>query len=85
MHGNNGLNMKDTVHVSDLIILYLQDTVLALQSLSEFAAMVYSNNFDLQITVKAGTFSKQFQVNPTNALILQATEVLSNSYIDFIF
>ena len=84
MHGINGLNMKDTVYVSDLI-LCLQDTVLALQSLSEFAAMVYSNNFDLQITVKAGTFSKQFQVNPTNALILQAVEVLSNSYIDFIF
>ncbi|XP_071127944.1 CD109 antigen-like isoform X2 [Mytilus edulis] len=54
-----------------------QDTVLALQSLSEFAAMVYSNNFDLQVSVTAGNFTKQFQVNPTNALILQVAELSS--------
>ncbi|XP_022321696.2 CD109 antigen-like isoform X2 [Crassostrea virginica] len=52
-----------------------QDTVMALQALSEFAKMAYSNNFDIQMTVTAGSFSHQFSVNAQNALLLQSVEL----------
>uniref|UniRef100_K1RWY1 CD109 antigen n=1 Tax=Magallana gigas TaxID=29159 RepID=K1RWY1_MAGGI len=52
-----------------------QDTVVALQALSEFAKMVYSNNFDIQMTATAGNFSHQFSVNAKNALLLQSIEL----------
>ncbi|XP_048758952.2 CD109 antigen-like isoform X2 [Ostrea edulis] len=54
-----------------------QDTVLALQALSEFAKMAYSNNFDIQMTVTTGSFSHQFSVNARNALLLQSVELPS--------
>ncbi|XP_062608191.1 CD109 antigen-like isoform X3 [Saccostrea cucullata] len=54
-----------------------QDTVLALQALSEFAKMAYSSNFDIQMTVTTDTFSHQFSVNAKNALLLQSVELPS--------
>ncbi|XP_060587232.1 CD109 antigen-like [Ruditapes philippinarum] len=36
-----------------------QDTVIGLQALSEFAVMAYSDNFDIQATITAGTFTQQ--------------------------
>nr|XP_034324217.1 CD109 antigen isoform X1 [Crassostrea gigas]XP_034324218.1 CD109 antigen isoform X1 [Crassostrea gigas] len=52
-----------------------QDTVVALQALSEFTKMVYSNNFDIQMTATAGSFSHQFSINAKNALLLQSVEL----------
>ncbi|XP_052721975.1 CD109 antigen-like isoform X2 [Crassostrea angulata] len=52
-----------------------QDTVMALQALSEFAKMAYSSNFDIQMTATAGSFSHQFSVNAKNALLLQSVEL----------
>ncbi|XP_071088381.1 CD109 antigen-like isoform X2 [Haliotis cracherodii] len=54
-----------------------QDTVLALQALSEFAKMAYSNNFDIQVTVSSGSFRHQFSVNQNNPLVLQSVELPS--------
>ncbi|XP_071088378.1 CD109 antigen-like [Haliotis cracherodii] len=54
-----------------------QDTVMALQALSEFAKMAYSNNFDIQVTVSSGSFSHQFSVNQNNALVLQSVDLPS--------
>ncbi|XP_067661520.1 CD109 antigen-like [Haliotis asinina] len=54
-----------------------QDTVVALQALSEFAKMAYSKNFDIQVTVNSGNFSHQFFVNQDNALVLQNVELPS--------
>ncbi|XP_046542511.1 LOW QUALITY PROTEIN: CD109 antigen-like [Haliotis rubra] len=50
---------------------------MALQALSEFAKMAYSNNFDIQVTVNSGSFSHQFSVNQNNALVLQSVELPS--------
>ena len=52
-----------------------QDTILALQSLSEFARLAFSKTFDIQLTVTAGTFSRQFSVSRNNALVLQSADV----------
>lgn len=52
---------------------------MALQALSVFAKLTYSNNFDIQMTVSAGTFSHQFVVNAQNALLLQSVEVMHES------
>ncbi|XP_067663894.1 CD109 antigen-like isoform X3 [Haliotis asinina] len=54
-----------------------QDTVLALQALSEFAKMAYSTNFDIQVSVNSGSSSHQFSVNQNNALVLQSVELSS--------
>ncbi|KAK7492650.1 hypothetical protein BaRGS_00016129, partial [Batillaria attramentaria] len=54
-----------------------QDTILALQGLSEFARLAYSNNFNIDITVTADSFSKQFSVSQANALVLQSAEMPS--------
>ncbi|XP_076446304.1 CD109 antigen-like [Babylonia areolata] len=52
-----------------------QDTVLALQALSEFARHVYSSNFNVQINVKAGAFSRDYSITPSNALLLQSDDL----------
>nr|XP_022294874.1 CD109 antigen-like [Crassostrea virginica] len=52
-----------------------QDTVMALQALSVFAKLTYSTNFDIQMTVSAGSFSHQFAVNTQKALQLQSVEL----------
>ncbi|XP_053399009.1 CD109 antigen-like isoform X3 [Mercenaria mercenaria] len=48
-----------------------QDTVIGLQALSEFAGMSYSDSFDIQATITAGTFTHKFSINKQNALLLQ--------------
>lgn len=54
-----------------------QDTILALQALSEFARLAYSNNFNIQVDVTAASFSKHFTINQANALVLQSAEMSS--------
>lgn len=54
-----------------------QDTVVALQALSDFAAMAYSDTFDIQATVTADTFIHTFTINKQNALVLQSVVVRS--------
>jgi hypothetical protein len=48
---------------------------MALQALSEFARMAYSNNFNIDVSVTAGAFHQQFSVNQGNALVLQSADV----------
>lgn len=52
-----------------------QDTVVALQALSDFAAMAYSDSFDIQATITADTFTHTFTINKQNALVLQSVVV----------
>ena len=52
-----------------------QDTVLALQALSDFAKMAFSDTFQMDIAVSAGQFNHEFHINPHNALVLQTSEV----------
>ncbi|KAL8605629.1 hypothetical protein ACOMHN_066324 [Nucella lapillus] len=56
-----------------------QDTILALQSLSEFARQVYSNSFDLQVDVTADqpAVTTHFSVHQQNALVLQSADLPS--------
>ncbi|KAL5015784.1 hypothetical protein ScPMuIL_005373 [Solemya velum] len=54
-----------------------QDTVLALQALSEFATKVFSNDGNIHITVTAGSVTHQFDVSNKNALILQSIAIPS--------
>ncbi|XP_052253498.1 CD109 antigen-like isoform X15 [Dreissena polymorpha] len=54
-----------------------QDTVVALQALSRFAAMIFSDTFNIQATVTAGTFTHTFNINKQNALVMQSV-VLSS-------
>ena len=61
--------------MSSLTVGLFQDTILALQSLSEFARLAFSKTFDIQLSVTAGTFSKHFSVNRNNALVLQSADV----------
>ncbi|KAL4230965.1 hypothetical protein ACF0H5_011338 [Mactra antiquata] len=49
-----------------------QDTVIALQALSDFAKMVYSDSFNIQATITAGTYTHTFTINKQNALVLQS-------------
>ncbi|XP_055894423.1 CD109 antigen isoform X4 [Biomphalaria glabrata] len=52
-----------------------QDTVLALNALSEFAKQTYSNNFNVQITTQLNaTTSYTFNIDKTNSLLLQSRE-----------
>ncbi|XP_021378251.1 CD109 antigen-like isoform X3 [Mizuhopecten yessoensis] len=54
-----------------------QDTVLALQSLSEFARIGYSEHFNMQIGITAGQTTHKFNVTRQNALVLQSLELPS--------
>ncbi|OWF38489.1 CD109 antigen-like [Mizuhopecten yessoensis] len=54
-----------------------QDTVLALQSLSEFARIGYSEHFHMQIGITAGQTTHTFNVTRQNALVLQSLELRS--------
>ncbi|KAH3836725.1 hypothetical protein DPMN_110099 [Dreissena polymorpha] len=49
-----------------------QDTVVALQALSRFAALIFSDTFNIQATVTAGTFTHTFNINKQNALVMQS-------------
>nr|AVP12646.1 CD109 antigene-like protein 1 [Littorina littorea] len=54
-----------------------QDTILALQALSEFARLAYSKSFNIEVSVTAASFAKQFSVNQNNALVLQSADLPS--------
>ncbi|KAL3880815.1 hypothetical protein ACJMK2_033022, partial [Sinanodonta woodiana] len=54
-----------------------QDTVLALQALSSFARMAYSNNFNVHVNVTTENVLKSFDISQINALVLQTTELPS--------
>uniref|UniRef100_A0A2C9JK11 Alpha-macroglobulin-like TED domain-containing protein n=1 Tax=Biomphalaria glabrata TaxID=6526 RepID=A0A2C9JK11_BIOGL len=51
-----------------------QDTVVALNALSEFAKQTYSNNFNVQITTQLNATSYTFNIDKTNSLLLQSRE-----------
>ncbi|XP_059169319.1 CD109 antigen-like isoform X2 [Physella acuta] len=52
-----------------------QDTVLALNALSEFAKQTYSNNFNVHITTQLDpTTTFTFDIDKTNSLLLQSRE-----------
>ena len=54
----------------------LQDTVIGLQALSEFATLVYSKDTDMQITVTGGNYTQACNVTQQNALVLQSIPVI---------
>ncbi|XP_033743827.1 CD109 antigen-like isoform X3 [Pecten maximus] len=54
-----------------------QDTVVALQALSEFSRIGYSDHFDMQIGITAGQVTHMFNVTRQNALVLQSLELSS--------
>ncbi|KAL4240835.1 hypothetical protein ACF0H5_001623 [Mactra antiquata] len=49
-----------------------QDTVLALQSLAEMAALIHSSNRDITVTITGTGVSETFQITNINALVLQS-------------
>ena len=55
----------------------IQDTVVALQALAEYAAMTAGNNANqnLAITVSADTLTHSFAITGVNALVLQSVQV----------
>lgn len=61
------------------IEFFFQDTIIALQSLAEFATMVYSPNFNMKVRLTSKTpgvpFQKDFTVDANNALVLQTADV----------
>jgi len=62
------------------IFITFQDTVVALQALSDFAAMAYSDSFDIQATITADNMTHTFSINKQNSLVLQ-TLVVRNTYM----
>ena len=62
-------------HLYLFIYIVFQDTVVALQALSRFAAMIFSDTFNIQATVTAGTFTHTFNINKQNALVMQSVVV----------
>ncbi|PVD34967.1 hypothetical protein C0Q70_06248 [Pomacea canaliculata] len=54
-----------------------EDTILALQALSEFARLAYSNSFNVEVAVLANGFSRNFSISQTNALVLQSADLPS--------
>ncbi|XP_060062599.1 CD109 antigen-like [Ylistrum balloti] len=54
-----------------------QDTVIALQSLSEFARIGFSEHFNMHIGITAGQVTHTFNVTRQNALVLQSLELPS--------
>nr|KAG5689544.1 hypothetical protein BaRGS_008919 [Batillaria attramentaria] len=53
----------------------LQDTIIALQALSEFASLAGSGDSqDIEVDVTAGSFTPHFTVTKGNALVLQSAE-----------
>ena len=56
----------------------MQDTVVALQALAEYAALTSGNDptQNLAITVAADTLTHSFTITSLNALVLQSVQVL---------
>jgi CD109 antigen len=57
-----------------------QDTVVALQALTEFAALA-SADVDLTVTVTAGDVSKEVQITPDNFDVMQVVEVAAGGEV----
>ena len=58
-----------------ICIFLLQDTVVGLQALSDFASKVYSHNFNIQATISTDALTHTFSVSQNNALVLQSLKV----------
>lgn len=60
-------------------IFFSQDTIIALQSLAEFATMVFSPNFNMRVRLTSKTpevpFQQEFVIDQNNALVLQTADV----------
>ncbi|XP_064609177.1 LOW QUALITY PROTEIN: CD109 antigen-like [Liolophura sinensis] len=52
-----------------------QDTVLALQALSEFAKLIYSPEFNIEVNLQAGELQKHITVNKDNSVLLQTIDL----------
>ncbi|XP_048777079.1 CD109 antigen-like isoform X2 [Ostrea edulis] len=56
-----------------------QDTIIALQALSEFASMVFSPTFNMRVRLTSKTpgvpYQHEFTVNQNNALVLQTVDI----------
>ena len=52
--------------------------MLAMQALAEFAGLTFSPNSNLDVEVKAGYSSYNFNINDKNKIVLQRMEVCSN-------
>ncbi|PIC54696.1 hypothetical protein B9Z55_003841 [Caenorhabditis nigoni] len=52
-----------------------QDTVMALQALSAYAAVTYSDRHSSQLTIQNGKHSHSFDVNTRNAIVLQSYQL----------
>ena len=68
------------IHVISLLgmficIILLQDTVVGLQALSDFASKVYSHNFNIQASISTDDLKHTFSVSQNNALVLQSLKV----------
>nr|BAR45611.1 alpha-2-macroglobulin [Scolopendra japonica] len=62
-----------------------QDTVLALQALSEFAGKFQSNELEIEISVEAGKLNHVFEVNNENKLVQQIIKIPEvPTVVDFI-
>ena len=68
-------NVTDLMQRELTTVLYLQDTVIGLQALSEFAPLVFSTDIDFTVKISTGDFSKSFNVDKNNMIILQRVEV----------
>lgn len=52
-----------------------QDTVMALQALSAYAAATYSDKMASQLTILNGKHSHTFDINPKNSIVLQSYQL----------
>lgn len=52
-----------------------QDTLIALQALSEYGVLTFVKNAQNTVKVTSGSFSKDFQVNRENSVLLQQVEL----------
>jgi len=64
----------------------VQDTVVALQALAEYAALTSGNDAtqNLEVTVAADTLTHSFTITSLNALVLQSVQVLVLHFLQFI-
>lgn len=63
----------------DMVFSHLKDTIMALQALAKMASLVYSKDFNANVTVTGppeSNIREQFTVDTNNALVLQSREVL---------
>ncbi|XP_045202749.2 CD109 antigen-like [Mercenaria mercenaria] len=58
-----------------------QDTVIALQALAEFGALIHSDNFNVDVDINGtpNSFSHTFNIDAQNALLLQSVDAPSDT------